>query len=536
MESVTPIFKALSIPEVLDNILFLAEPSSQATAAQTCQHWSIHSLPWLWRDMKSFYPIFELLSELECVGGLWEFTSELFNVDWERFVLYTGYIRSVDYDQRDLYRGCEGLLSRRALGDIFLHYPKFENSMFPRLARVQWTVDDRRTLLQLLIFLVPSVTSLLINCRGPMEDACINILNVLKPRNILLTELKIALPTHTQALLETLSRVLANQKRLIRVGLPYYTASRQVVKALAELPFLEDYGSWTFVEYQAPLGIGMDFDWEEGEFTALKTLRLITSFADAAKVMSRHRQPHLNDFTLTSRDFLEYIHPRNLCSSLSTFQPSLTVLYLSLYSQNPDPSLRGIPFDLFRPLLLCTALSELRILSDMAMTYNDEDITSMASAWSSLRKLALCADPASSVGLAVGQPLRSVESFTRSFCALQELSLYLNTLDTNMKPRIFVGSSQARLSVLDFGTSPVPTDSTGSPDLSKVAYVVPLLEPHAEIKSERSASHMRFLKISATTEAEYSHREEFWSSFATEIHNILSGAADPTQEIPEPPC
>ncbi|KAG8856225.1 hypothetical protein FRB96_006537 [Tulasnella sp. 330] len=530
MELVPPISKALNIPEVLDNILLQAKPSAQAAAAQTCQYWSDHSLCWLWRDMTSFYPLLELLSDLEYGGDEWEFVSEPSEFNWERFSRYADYVHSIIYDQTDVFRGHSGRPSDQ-LANAFLDRPTSNISVLPHLTRIHWTVIGRKALMQLPMFLVPTVTILRIECWAQLEKACIKVLKVLAYSKILLTELFIAMMTHTQAFVSELPGVLANQRRLIRVGLPYYTASRQVVAALATLPSLEVYVSWSFIEYQTPQEIGMEFDWEQGVFTTLKTFALLTSMGDMIKVMSRPHQPRLDSLKLISRDFLKHAHLHSLCSSLSNLQPNLTTLFLALYSEpvNADPSL-AIPFNLVRPLLLCATLRDLYIHSHQAMEYNDEDIASMAIAWPGLEALMLCANPAHDVGSAIGQPLRSVRSFTQRFCALRDLGLYLNTLDTNVIPGVPMGPPQTRLSVLNFGTSPIPTDSTDSLNPSKATYVASLLERHAEIKSERSVSHTRFLETDASAESEYSRRKKFWSSFVTEIHNILSGTTHLIQE------
>ncbi|KAG8871340.1 hypothetical protein FRB97_008782 [Tulasnella sp. 331] len=346
---------------------------------------------------------------------------------------------------------------------------------------------------------------------------------------MLLTELNIAILTHTQALLNALPSVLVNQRQLIRVCLPFYTASRQVVTTLAALPFLEDYGSYTSPRYQVPLEIGMDFDWEEGAFPALKRFELVIPLADAADIMSRLHQPRLDDLTLIFRDFVEHAHIRKLCSSLSTFQRSLTRLHLLIYSEAAgiDPS-QPIPFNLLRPLFACTALKVLSINSDMPMTYNDEDITYMASAWSSLEKLALCAAPASDVILVTGQPLRSVGSFTRSFRVLRELSIYLTTLDIDTGPGLVEDPPQSRLSVLDFGTSPIPIDCMRPTYLSKVVYLASFLEPRAEMRWGQAQG--RLLRVSAMDAAEYLRRKKFWSSFANEVFSILCSTTGPPRQ------
>lgn len=304
--------------------------------------------------------------------------------------------------------------------------------------------------------------------------------------------------------------------------LPYYSASRQVVAELAQLPVLKEYRSCSFVEYQAPLGIGMDFGWRQGAFLALKRFTLTTSLANAAKVMASPHQPCLDGLTIISQDFQQHVHLRNLCSSLPASQSRLTILKLFVYSEalGRDPS-QGIPFNLFRPLLQCTAIRVFTVRWDVAMAYDDEDIASMARAWPRLEELAFCADPASDVNLAVGQPLRSVGSFTQGFPMLQKLSIYLNTLDLDMEPGNAVHSPQPRLSVLDVGTSSIPFGSAAPSTTRSISlYLATLLQHQAELKSARGPNHARFIRRSEPDDAEYNRRATFWSSIAANIAMI----------------
>ncbi|KAG8883771.1 hypothetical protein FRB98_002813 [Tulasnella sp. 332] len=484
--------------------------------------------------MTSFYPLLELISPLEYRGSAWEFASELSDVDWERFGRYSGYIRYINYAQSDRYRGHHGLPSSRALADILLHRPSSDGSMFPNLTEVHWRVFTGNALMNLLLFLVPTVTNLQILCKGPLEDACITVLKVLAPRSILLLELRIAMELYTQAFLEGLPSVLANQCQLIRLGLPHHSASQQVVTALAALPSLEEYSLLSLIEYQAPREIGMDFDWEQGAFPALKTLALVKPLADAARVMSGPHRPQLSSLYVFSQDFSHNTDVGDLCSSLSNSQPRLTLLALNLYS-DPEAmdhsSSQAIPFDLIRPLLQCTTLREFYIRSNMAMAYNDEDIESMAGAWPNLKTLALCADPASDVGLITGQPLRSIGNFIQSFHMLRSLSIYLNTLGDEVEPKGSLDSTQPRLSVLNLGTSPIPSNSTAPVILSASAYLAALLENEGEIRSERSGSHKRFFPTSETAEEEFSDRTKFWLRIATNVKMIQAGEKLPTKEV-----
>ncbi|KAG8996390.1 hypothetical protein FRB94_008370 [Tulasnella sp. JGI-2019a] len=512
---------ALSIPEVLDEILQQATSSAQAASAQTCQLWSSHSLKWLWRHMPTFYPTLELLSPLEMRSGAWEFKSDLSHVDWKRFSQYTGYIHSIDYNQSRVFRHRRSLPSRGIFAEILLYRPASDGSMFPNLTEVNWASNDGKGLLILLLFLVPSLTCLQITCNGSTEDACSKVLSVLEPRGIRLSELWMGLRTPSQAFLDRLAPVIASQKDLIRVGLPPYTATREVVKALGQLPLLEDYESWGFAEYQAPLQLGMDFEWEDGSFSSLKTLAFSTSLAVATEIMTSIHQPRLHQLSFETRELCQHPQLRDLCSSISNAQSSITTLNLELFAEavSPGPT-RAIPFDAIRPLLQCAALTQLRVESDLAMEYGDEDIATMASAWPNLQRLALCADPTSRVGLAIGQPLQSVSKFVQSFCVLEQLSLYIKALTVDVIHEVSSDVREPRLNVLDFGTSPLPIDSSTPIVLAASLYLSMVLEPQGEIKSGRSISHTRCLQASMSTTEEYFRRSAFWTAIATNIEMI----------------
>ncbi|KAG8876338.1 hypothetical protein FRB97_004277 [Tulasnella sp. 331] len=172
----------------------------------------------------------ELLSELECVDDLWvsephdevyfqvaltsicltisprNLQAKYSYVNRKRFNRYAGYVRSIDHCELDLNRGHRGHPSDQVMKDTFYSTTTSSGSVFPNLTR--------------------TVTSLQISFRGPSDAACIEVLRGPAHRNILLTELYIAMREHRKIFVEELPDVLANRKRSIRVGLPYYSASR----------------------------------------------------------------------------------------------------------------------------------------------------------------------------------------------------------------------------------------------------------------------------------------------------------------------
>ncbi|KAG8853052.1 hypothetical protein FRB96_008430 [Tulasnella sp. 330] len=394
-------------------------------------------------------------------------------------------------------------------------------SIFPNLAEVVWQTSDPSTFPYITLFLVPSVVSLEINCNGGnrLAHVCIEALELLEPRQIYLSFLELRMSSHDQTFLYKLSTVLASQTRLVRVGLPPYSATRQVVRALGRLPGLEEYFATFFDENQSVRDFGKEFDWELDKFPVLKRVTLYTSLADATSLMARPHQPRLNRFTLSSRETFLDSNVYDFCSTLSRNQSSITRLNLLIYPVPQSELTTGPPmsFGLFHPLLHCRGLTELRLESHLVLAYDCEDVGRMASAWPDMSTLSLCPDPDFHVDLDNGQPLPTVSAFTRSFAYLRKLGLYINTLDIDTPPNV----PHAELAVLDLGTSVAPSDGSMS---SVSEYLAKIIEPLGNLKAGRSVSHVRFLRLDDTDE--YDTRVARWETIAANIGKIHESGKD----------
>ncbi|KAG9026294.1 hypothetical protein FRB95_009014 [Tulasnella sp. JGI-2019a] len=341
---------ALVVPEILDEILQLATPSTQAVAARICQRWSDCSLRWLWRDMKGFYPILELLSPLE-------FSSDLSASDWNRFSRYAARVHSLDNSLEFPYQDhgyC--VTSPRISQEIILHCPT-PDSMFPNLTKIIWRPDIAADLHPILLFLVPTLKSLEVSCGEPMGDECIDILKVLVSREIYLTNFEFTIRVHDQAFLDQLPAILAGQKNLTSIALPPYSATQEIVDVLGQLPSLRRYTSNIFRDFQSPLEVGMEFDWHRDTFPSLERLTLYTSLSNASNLITKSHQSRLRHLALIERKPFSHAELLNYCLNLSTSQPCLTVIDLVLHPYTTTKnSTQPLLFNLFRPLLRCTAL------------------------------------------------------------------------------------------------------------------------------------------------------------------------------------
>ncbi|KAG9034466.1 hypothetical protein FRB95_013142 [Tulasnella sp. JGI-2019a] len=508
---------ALAVPEILDEILQLATPLTQAAAAQTSQYWSDCSLRWLWRHMESFYPLFELLSPLVCIDGTWEFTSDLSASDWSRFGRYAARVHSMKFTPRLPYQGQMGSVASPRMLDEFTRHCPTPDSMFPNLTEVIWRAITLE-LPPVLLFLVPTVKFLRLTCEGSMNEECIDVLEVLGPRKISLTKLEFTVETHDQAFLDRLPAILVAQRELTIVALPLCSATPAIVTVLGQLPSLTEYITTISSEFQIPLEIGMEFDWHDETFSSLERLTLCTSLADASDLVTKSHQLRLRHIALITRRLFSYEELPNFCVNLSTSQPRLTVIDLVLYPTMG--STRPLPFDLFRPLLQCTALVKLLVESHLAMTYDDKDIATMASFWPDLEVMRLCSSPAMSIGFSVGQPLRSVGTFTQSFPRLAYLSIYVNSLDVGLTSDAESNIHHRRLTEINFGTSPGPPGSV----MAASRYLADIITVGGVIKGRRSADYVRFLVSQRGDNGERRRRAAFWSEISKSVETVHAGS------------
>ncbi|KAG9027834.1 hypothetical protein FRB95_007344 [Tulasnella sp. JGI-2019a] len=511
---------ALSVPEILDEILRVATPSAQAAVAQTCQYWSDCSLRWLWRRMDSFYSLLKLLSPLECVNKTWEFTSDLSASDWDRFNRYAARIFSLKISSRRPYQGQhDSVVSPQIFEEINLRCPT-PDSIFPNLTEIKWWADATTDLSPILLFLVPTVQSLKLTCGGAVGMECLKVLGVLGPRKIHLTDFGLKMRTHDQDFLDCLPAILADQTQLTKVRLPPYSATRAIVAVLGQLPSLKHYAMNIFPEFLIPRELGMEFDWHDGTFPGLDKLAVCITLANTSSLMAKSCQPRLRHFELVNRKPFSYTELATFCSILSVSQPCLTLIDLDLYSDTAIGSMGSLSFESFRPLLQCTALVKLCVGSPLAMTYGDEDITTMASSWPDLQDLRLCSSPAIDIRLSVGQPLRSVGTFTRSFNRLTHLNIYINSLDVGLTSDAQSDVHHHRLTEISFGTSPGPPGSTEAAS----RYLADLIEIGGVIKGRRSLDHILFLDSNPGNTKERSRRAAFWYAISANAKIIHAGA------------
>ncbi|KAG8915797.1 hypothetical protein FRC00_013566 [Tulasnella sp. 408] len=156
--------RALSVHEIISNILQNALPHDQAMAARTSSLWSDIALDWLWRELDSLLPLLRLLAPVvETITGL-AFGERIEPRKWERFRYYSQRVRCLHYDDNDPDSVTEfdssNLVSDTSLILLTLKPAGF-GALLPNVQEIQWAASrDIVTLQHALPFLHGSLKTL----------------------------------------------------------------------------------------------------------------------------------------------------------------------------------------------------------------------------------------------------------------------------------------------------------------------------------------------------------------------------------------
>ncbi|KAG9000335.1 hypothetical protein FRB93_012729 [Tulasnella sp. JGI-2019a] len=531
--------EALGVSEIVNQILQQVNKSTQASAARTCRFWSCIALDWLWRDMESLCPLFQLLSPLEAHEREWFFSSNLLHTNWGRFDSYAGRIRSIAHYDRYEFRGLR--LATSSLFDEIDTWRPTRKTLAPLLRNVTnitWTASNARTLPLVLHLISLSLTTLEISCARGMTTACASLLNDLTQRNLSLVKFVLSADDSNLDYTPNLSAFLRSQKRLVTASLPPFSATKEVVNALGELPSLKKYTGWSVVKYRMPVESGMCFSWEPGTFKILEDLAFHAhSLVDASRTLQgAHRS--LRSLQLTCRPSFTNDGLLSLTSTLASVHHSLNKIALNLFAINimnvSDPSGNSISLCYILPLLQCRGLSSVRLSHKRTLAYSEDDIVTMAAAWPGMVVLELFADPTTDVTCDMGQPLQSIHVFIREFPGLKRLALFVNIL-TDTVPEVSKAgmSGLANLEVLDFGTSP-PLHATNPRIQRSISlYLSSITTPGIDISGRRSSCHVRAVATTEEENEEYEFRLGFWLDIGTRVELVHAGRKSMAEEISE---
>ncbi|KAG9034523.1 hypothetical protein FRB95_013090 [Tulasnella sp. JGI-2019a] len=535
--------RALRMPEIVGYILQQVDRSSQAYAARTCRFWSCIALDWLWHDMDSIYPLFEILSPLEVSdGGFWHFSLSLSgptwdHAKWDHFEGYASRIRSITHDQGQKYRDQEARPSQRLFVDVVQvwHHRRPMTPLLCNVFDVKWICRDTRSLSPVLHFISPSVTKLEIRCDAIAAFDCSVVFEKLTQQNLSLDTFLFAAERPSRDYVPNLVTFLHGQKGLVTAYLPAFTATREIVSVVGGLPLLKSYASYSLVQYQTPIEAGMCFKWEPGTFEVLEKLGFEAwpCLMDGITQLQGLHTKNLRSLKLAYRSTFHTGELFSLTSTLATVHDNLTHITLALFARE-DINLvaESISFDCIRPLLQCGALSALNLWHSRVMAYTQGEIAAMASAWPCMETLQFFHDPVIGFAPEMGQPLETVATFIREFPLLSQLGVYVNIVSAKIPETLRRPlATTPKLKLLDFGTSPCVMNDDLAVERKISLYLSSITAPGIEICGHMSDGHIRGLEMSEADEAEYDSRFGFWFDIGTRVELVHEAVRQTTEEM-----
>ncbi|KAG9034537.1 hypothetical protein FRB95_013104 [Tulasnella sp. JGI-2019a] len=525
--------RALGVPEIVSQVLQNVNKSNQTSAARTCRFWSCIALDWIWKDMKSFYPLLELLSPLVIRGNEWHFPPDLSNANWDRFDSYASRIRKLEHNDDRKFQGFPAIPSLHLFSRITER--RSPRLITPNVFDIIWTSRDATTLPLVLYFVSPTVTALEINCDGDAVSACPALLDGLNQLDLSLHRFIFAADGSNRDYVPNLTTFISGQKRLITAFLPPFSATSLLVNVLGELPLLQEYANWSTVEYQWPDESGMCFRWVPGTFKTLQKLGFDAwpSLTDGSVLLESPHTTNLHTLLLTCRSVFHADALHSLTTTLATVHHNLTDITLSLFAvDDNNPSPESIGFNCIRPLLQCRALSFLHLWHNQAVTYTKEEIVAMAAAWPMMEVLELFADPTLDTGWEHGQPLQSVGVFLEKFSALTHLAVFINVVSAAIPKESHVAIIDlCKLKILDFGTSPGMFEDNPDVQRDVALYISTIVTRDVKIRGHRSAGHIRGVATTEEDDEEYDARFSFWFDIGTRVELVFAARQHMTEDM-----
>ncbi|KAG8877074.1 hypothetical protein FRB98_006920 [Tulasnella sp. 332] len=475
--------RALSVSDVLEEILERLPNSGRAISARVSSQWLEASIKKLWKDPYSVLPLLKLVSELSggySRGCRIEFRRPPRNVQWSRFALYAHHIQSITWNDE------KGTLSNDIFAQILIHRPQV-HSILPNIRAMTWTASYDDTVMQLLPLTSDSLKILHLNIKqGCSSESVATTLKGLDDRGVCLEDLRIEAWFGVRDIEITLASFLCDQLELKVVGLPQYYGTKDIIAVLGSLPKLESLYTTNCV---GEVEDGMN--WELGE----GSIRNLSSFGFNAPLWMASRILKSNSLSNLSRLSVTPPSSGAINGSVYAFFDSLALHGMGLRSihlslcQYPSTFNPITPADL-QPLFHLKSLEVLEIDGRKPFVGIDSGfVEDMAHYWPSLRRLHLAPLPTDGGEANIGTPLSILHAFAHHFDptsrCLESIGLYfkseskklLDTQGTHAFPT---------LRELDVGTSCISSDDVHS----VAAFLAGLCSPGLAICSGRRSGEL----------------------------------------------
>ncbi|KAG8843061.1 hypothetical protein FRB96_004378 [Tulasnella sp. 330] len=492
VKSRPPAHRALSVSDILDEIIERLPNSGRAASARVSSRWLEPSLEKLWKNLNSILPLLKLVSALsDTYDGrhIITFHQPPRDVRWSRFTSYTHRIRSITWSDD------KGTLSNDIFAQIFLHRP-LVHPLLPSIQALTWTASCDNTVIHLLPLACESLKTLHLQIKdGCSAESVATTLKGLDDRGVRLEDLRIEAWFDVDEIEVTLASFLCDQLELKVVGLPQYYGTKELIAVLGSLPKLE--ALLTTNSLREKMG-GMNWQLGEGSLKTLLSFGFNAPLTTAKEILRSNSFSHLSHLSVTppSQGAIDS-SLRAFFSSLPLSCPGLRFIRLDL-CQYPSKN-NGFTSSGFRPLFHLRSLEVLEFDDRAPVIGIDQELVEdMARFWPSLRRLRITPEPSDAVPDGIGNSLSILRAFAHHFDpasrCLESIGLYfkveskplLDTRGINVFPS---------LREFDVGTSGIKQDDV----FSVVTFLGGLCCPGLTIRAGRRSRELNYYEKQAVS-------------------------------------
>ena len=332
--------------------------------------------------------------------------------------------------------------------------------LLPNVKTVSWVASSREDALGMPLFLSENTVALELRCGfgNPTESSILVALQTLsvQPTNFKIFDFSSEIPVGNTGHL--LSQCLTNWTRLTTVLLPEgYATQDQIFVALSKLPELTSISFIWCQEVRIPNSKLPLSALNPQSFPRLKTLKVALKLEGLASLLENpHRPSMIEEIEILDGYMVQRDSLLPIVRLLPSTYPQLKQISLHL-TTTASIEAESISFDLFRPLLNCSALEEFAIFHGKPLIIHDADVEAMATSWPQLRILGLTPDPFIHKSDFKTQDAPSYELlklFASIFPKLQELEVLVDVRNFPPVPEKRILSN--RITRVLVGTSPAP--------------------------------------------------------------------------------
>ncbi|KAG8945171.1 hypothetical protein FRC04_001150 [Tulasnella sp. 424] len=445
---------ALSISEMLSLIFSELPPGTQVACACVCKKWSELALDELWRDLQGVQPLLRLVIEDEQFydEGSWGYPETVDNIfqllrdaDWSRFREYAVRVVSIEFDEN---MSATSLPSGQGIAVLCFHH-RFGNCLTPNVRRIKWRTTSKQCVKLMMPFISERLEELKLEFdQWEAEESFLYLAH----RTPSLKKLYIASEESPSNLSTSFSRWVQTCVGLEEVQLPRGWHTSTILAAFGSLPNLFEFGmQWTSPPGD-PTEVRTRAIIRKGCFLSLRSLGWSSNITQATDLLQQ-TSGQLQRLTLDCRGELSQGDIEALLITVAECCPQLDRFCLNL---TEIQVIALLTFNIFRPLLACKTLTELRIHYSLPCIVSNSDFEDMGTAWPAMEELVLCPDPDAS-GSTRGTAISTLSHLATALPRLRVLGLHFDHLEPPGSAGDLLPETQFRcLRELDVGTSQVP--------------------------------------------------------------------------------